>query len=136
MVRSAPLIWYNITHIGVFTLITKNNVTIGIEWRFGADWPGQRCGAKTRKGTACQRPANKKNGRCRVHGGASTGPRTKEGRARIAEANLRHGRYTKDKLEKRRENADKGHKIRAEIKSIEKCLIEQGVLGRNWRKDL
>jgi hypothetical protein len=43
-------------------MLTKNNVTIGIEWRFGADWPGQRCGAKTRKGTECQRPANKRNG--------------------------------------------------------------------------
>ena len=117
-------------------MLTKDNVTIRIEWRFGADWPGQRCRAKTRKGTACQRPANKRNGRCRVHGGASTGPRTKEGRARISDANLRHGRYTKDKLEKRRENAAKGHKVRAEIKSIEKCLIEQGVLDRNWRKDL
>ena len=79
-------------------MLTKDNVTIGIEWRFGADWPGHRCDAKTRKGTACQRPANKKNRRCRVHGGASTGPRTKEGRARISDANLRHGRYTKDLL--------------------------------------
>ena len=26
-------------------MLTKNNVTIGIEWRFGPDWPGQRCGA-------------------------------------------------------------------------------------------
>ena len=116
-------------------MITKDNVTIGVEWRFGADWPGQRCGAKTRKGTEFQRPANKRNGRCRVHGGASTGPRTEEGRARISEANLRHGRYTKDKLEKSRENAAKGRKVRAEIKLIETCLIEQGVLDRNWRKD-
>ena len=65
-------------------MLTKDNVTIGIEWRFGPDWPGQRCGAKTRRGTACQRPANKKNGRCRLHGGASTGAKTEEGRARIS----------------------------------------------------
>ena len=57
-------------------MLIKDNVAIGIEWRFGPDWPGQRCGAKTRRGTACQRPANKKNGRCRLHGGASTGART------------------------------------------------------------
>ena len=44
-------------------MLTKDNVTIGLEWRFGPDWPGQRCGAKTRRGTACQRPKNKKNGR-------------------------------------------------------------------------
>ena len=62
-------------------MIAKGNVKIGIEWRFGAGWPIQRCGAKTRKGTACQRPANKKNGRCRLHGGASAGPKTDAGRA-------------------------------------------------------
>ena len=114
-------------------MLTKDNVTIGIEWRFGADWPGQRCGAKTRKGTECQRPANKSNGRCRVHGGASTGPRTEEGRARISEANLRHGRYTKDKLEKRRENADKGRVIRKELRQLERDLIASGHLDKHWR---
>ena len=116
-------------------MLIKDNVTIGIEWRFGPDWPGQRCGAKTRRGTACQQPGNKRNGRCRLHGGASTGAKTEEGRARISAANLRHGKFTKDKLEKRRENAATGRKVRAEIKLIEASLIEQGVLDRNWRKD-
>ena len=68
-------------------MLIKDNVTIGIEWRFGPGWPGKKCGAKTRRGTACQRPANKKNGRCRLHGGASTGPRTEGGIARISAAN-------------------------------------------------
>ena len=36
-------------------MLTKNDVTIGIEWRFGPDWPGQRSGAKTRKGTALEK---------------------------------------------------------------------------------
>ena len=44
-----------------------------------------RCGAKTRAGCPCKGPAMK-NGRCRMHGGASTGPKTAEGRARIAAA--------------------------------------------------
>jgi hypothetical protein len=114
-------------------MLIKDNVSIGIEWRFGVDWPGQRCGAKTRKGTECQRPANKKNGRCRVHGGASTGPRTEEGRARISEANLRHGKYTKDKLEKRRENAAKGRAIKKELRHIERHLLSTGQLDKNWR---
>jgi uncharacterized protein YjcR len=35
------------------------------------------CGAKTRNGTACQK-APLKNGRCRLHGGKSTGPKDKE----------------------------------------------------------
>ena len=44
-----------------------------------------RCGARTRAGCPCKGPAMK-NGRCRMHGGASTGPKTPEGRARIAAA--------------------------------------------------
>ena len=114
-------------------MLTKDNVTIGIEWRFGPDWPGQRCGAKTRRGTACQRPANVKNGRCRLHGGASTGAKTEEGRARISAANLRHGKFTKDKLEERRENAAKGRQIRKELRQMERELIAGGLLDTNWR---
>jgi hypothetical protein len=44
---------------------------------------GPRCAAKTRRQTACQAPAMK-NGRCRMHGGKSTGPRTPEGSRRVA----------------------------------------------------
>ena len=51
-----------------------------------------RCGAQTRTGLACQSPAMS-NGRCRMHGGASTGPRTAEGVARIRKARTRHGLY-------------------------------------------
>ena len=114
-------------------MLIKNNVTTGLEWRFGSNWPGERCGAKTRKGTPCQRPANKKNGRCRLHGGASSGPRTEVGRARISAANLRHGKYTKDKLEKRRENAARGREIRRELRQMERELIADGLLDKRWR---
>ena len=114
-------------------MLTKDNVTIGIERRFGPDWPGQRCGAKTRRGTACQRPANKNNGRCRLHGGASSGTKTEDGLARISAANLRHGKFTKDKLEKRRENAAKGRDIRKELRQMERELIAGGLLGKHWR---
>ncbi len=60
-----------------------------------------RCGAKTRAGAPCRarvvwddvlyRP---RNGRCRMHGGLSTGPRTEEGRRRVAESNRRRARPT------------------------------------------
>ena len=36
----------------------KRNLLKGIPWRFGPNWPGKRCEAKTRKGTPCQRPLN------------------------------------------------------------------------------
>ena len=52
-----------------------------------------RCGAKTRKGIPCRSPAMK-NGRCRMHGGASTGPRTPEGLERARKANWKHGMYS------------------------------------------
>ncbi len=44
------------------------------------------CEAMTRQGTPCRRRPLKDKRRCRLHGGLSTGPRTAEGRARIAEA--------------------------------------------------
>ena len=103
-------------------MLTKGNVKIGLEWRFGPDWPGQRCGAKTRRGTGCQRPANKKKGRCRLHGGASTGAKTEEGRMRISAANLHHGKFVQDKLEKRRGNAAKGRQIRKDLRQMERDL--------------
>lgn len=43
-----------------------------------------RCGARTRCGGTCRQPAMT-NGRCRVHGGLSTGPRTAQGRTLMAE---------------------------------------------------
>jgi hypothetical protein len=52
-----------------------------------------RCGAKTRRGTLCQCPAMK-NGRCRLHGGLSTGPKTEEGIERIRRAVTKHGGYS------------------------------------------
>lgn len=44
------------------------------------------CGAKTRKGTPCRAKSEPGRNRCRFHGGKSTGPRTPEGRERVAEA--------------------------------------------------
>ncbi|MGZ8415644.1 MAG: HGGxSTG domain-containing protein [Methyloceanibacter sp.] len=46
-----------------------------------------RCGAKTRNGTRCKSPAMN-NGRCRMHGGKSTGAPKENKNA------LKHGRYS------------------------------------------
>jgi hypothetical protein len=35
------------------------------------------------------------NGRCKVHGGKSTGPRTPEGRERSRRANWKHGHFSR-----------------------------------------
>jgi hypothetical protein len=69
-------------------------------WLKNGNRPGDftmaaRCGARTRSGTVCQCPAMP-NGRCRLHGGLSTGPKTAVGIDRIREAVTTHGRRTKD----------------------------------------
>ena len=102
--------------------VTKCISELGRPTRFGPSWPGKRCLAKTRKGTFCQRAAYKHNGRCRLHGGLSTGARTPEGLQRISEANLKHGRQTKDKLEAQRYAAQVGRRVLAKLKRIEQYL--------------
>lgn len=52
---------------------------------------GLACGAKTRAGTPCKLRSICLNGRCKLHGGLSTGPKTKKGKARSA----RNGRVPK-----------------------------------------
>jgi transcriptional regulator with XRE-family HTH domain len=48
-----------------------------------------RCGALTRKATACWNWSEPGRRRCKFHGSRSTGPTTPEGRARIADAQRR-----------------------------------------------
>ncbi|HEY8034697.1 MAG TPA: HGGxSTG domain-containing protein [Methylobacter sp.] len=43
-----------------------------------------QCGAKTRAGTPCKQKAIYANGRCKWHGGCSTGAKTEEGKKRSA----------------------------------------------------
>ena len=55
----------------------------------GISSPPKSCGARTRKGTPCRAKALPGKRRCKFHGGMSTGPKTPEGRERIAEAQRR-----------------------------------------------
>lgn len=103
--------------------VTKDISELGKATRFGPEWPGARCGAKTRRGTECQRPAHKRNGRCGLHGGLASGARTPEGLQRISAANLKHSRYTKAKLERQRRAAEVGRECKAKLKIIEQRLI-------------
>jgi hypothetical protein len=57
-----------------------------------------RCGARTRSGNPCKSPAMA-NGRCRMHGGKSTGPRTVEGLERMRSAKMKHGLYSLESLQ-------------------------------------
>ena len=112
----------------------NSNLEKGIPWRFGPDWPGQRCGAKTRKGLPCQRAAKLPVGRCRLHGGASTEPKTDSGLARLTTARATHGRFTKKKRLAARQRAEQGRQMCGGLAELEAC---RGLwsLGKEWRKD-
>jgi hypothetical protein len=69
-----------------------------------------RCGAKTRKGTACNAPAMRsaktgKYTRCRMHGGASTGPRTAEGPEHCRQARWKDGQRSAAAAAERKQRA-------------------------------
>ncbi len=89
---------------GAFNMLTLVNrqklLEAGKGTRFGADWPGQRCLAKTRRGPPCKNPVVTNRSKCRMHGGKSTGPRTPEGKARVAAAHTKHGRRSRAHMEK------------------------------------
>jgi len=51
---------------------------------FPLECVGMVCGAKTKAGIECKSVEIFKNGRCRLHGGLSTGPKTIEGKRRSA----------------------------------------------------
>ena len=56
----------------------------------------RRCSARSKRTKLrCGAPAMKGKRVCRTHGGKSTGPRTEQGKANSAKANLKHGKYTK-----------------------------------------
>lgn len=74
-----------------------------------------RCGAKCKRtGFPCKGSAMK-NGRCRIHGGKSTGARTLEGRKRSQRANWIHGHYSAEAKAARREE-------RAQLKELKTSL--------------
>ncbi len=60
-----------------------------------ADWSTFTCAARTRKGTPCKLTTLYDNGRCKFHGGLSTGPKTPQGRRRSALNGRKGGRPRK-----------------------------------------
>ena len=61
-----------------------------------------RCGARAKHtgGQPCKAAALA-NGRCRHHGGRSTGPRTAEGLERSRRSNWKHGNYSRESIDDR-----------------------------------
>jgi hypothetical protein len=82
-----------------------------------------RCTAKsTRTKLQCGRPALKasKTQKCQFHGGNSTGPKTEQGRSRIAQANLKHGRDTRASIQK-------SSQVKAKLRQLEDIMYLYGM---------
>ncbi len=63
-----------------------------------------QCKAKSKQtGKRCKNFAVKGKTVCRFHGGLSTGPKTGEGKQRIKKALTKHGFYSAEALEERRQ---------------------------------
>lgn len=70
-----------------------------------------QCQAKSKRTQQqCRAPAAKGKTKCRFHGGASTGPKTPEGRQRCAEAKTIHGNESR---KARTERAEAMRRLRA-----------------------
>jgi hypothetical protein len=127
------ILWCIYSDRGAIRYSSRERSAIGLVTRFGPDWPGKRCLAKTRRGTECQRPAITGAGRCRLHGGRSTGPRTKEALARITAANTKHGRKTKERLAEAKARAQANREIWYALKTQIELAIRDGYLPKNYR---
>ena len=101
--------------------MANNNLEKGIPWRFGPARPLHSCGARTRRGTACQKSPVAGRTRCRLHGGLSTGPKTPEGKARIAAAHWKHGRRSRAFTEARKQ-------IWADLRAVEARMRADGLI--------
>jgi hypothetical protein len=101
----------------MLTLVNRNKlIESGRGTRLGPHWPGQRCRAKTRRGTPCQNPVVTNRNRCRMHGGKSTGPRTPEGRARVIAAHWKHGRRSRAHVARVKEINEELKRLTFELK--------------------
>ena len=62
------------------------------------------------------------NGRCRMHGGTSTGPRTAEGLERSRTARLKHGFYTAAAIEERRAARSRARRLRDNTRELRSMM--------------
>ena len=86
---------------------------------FGSDTPAPRCQARSKRSQLqCRKAAIRGKSVCRSHGGASTGPKTVQGRKRCAEANFMHGWETR---KKRQIRAAKFHEMKAWMRLLDEA---------------
>jgi len=76
-----------------------------------------RCGARTRSGSPCRSPAMR-NGRCRMHGGASPGAPRGAGNEM-----WRHGLRSTEAIERRRRKAAEMRALRQAIRELTQFVL-------------
>lgn len=82
-----------------------------------------QCSAKSKRtGQQCRAPAAQGKTKCRHHGGASTGPKTTEGRAHCADAKTVHG------FETRKYRADRAEGMRR-LRDLEELGHRLGIMS-------
>lgn len=81
--------------------------------RFGPNWKGQRCGAKTRAGGRCKKPASLGTPRCITHGARGGAPRGK------AHGRYKTGEHTIEAVAARKLEADAARRCRARLRLVE-----------------
>ena len=59
-----------------------------------------------------------KNGRCRFHGGKSTGAKTPEGKQAQRQANLKAGLHTKEAIDERQELRELLNQCKAVLRQV------------------
>ena len=86
------------------------------------------CGAKSRTNNNLPcRNYTMKNGRCRMHGGSSTGPKTNQGKKSIAQARTTNGLRTKDMLAEKK-------KYREIVRDTDSILAGVQTRIDRWRR--
>lgn len=76
----------------------------------------ERCRAKSKRtGEQCKNWPIKGVSSCKFHGGKSAGAKTKEGRFRQKMASWKHGYYSKEAIEERRQFRDMINEYREEV---------------------
>ncbi|MGC3936375.1 HGGxSTG domain-containing protein [Roseobacter sp. EG26] len=91
--------WRDIQQEALDRAVARENERLATKEAHEASRARVYCSAKTRKGHPCRLKSEPGKRRCKFHGGMSTGPKTAEGKARIAEAQrVRWAAYRAEKL--------------------------------------
>jgi hypothetical protein len=75
-----------------------------------------------------QEAAYKHNGRCALHVAAYPPAQGLRRACSASQANLKHGRQTKDKLAAQRHAAKAGRRVRGELKRLEGQIVDAGLM--------